>query len=443
MVRSLRRMSFWIVAGVLVWACSGDTISDPGFELPDMQPNNALGQCQVSSLTNFEAAFPCYGAFRIHGDQDSAIINGAMDKWSDALGSEATQGVPQFTWKNNYSSANVKIRFLTTTTTNKVCGDVFPYGSIGDRDSVVINIKLESTCTNPDFLSRLLVHEMGHMLGFKGTGSHTLGDPGYSDHCASYLPASGVNDEICQHDIEYIYLAYSQRQGGYDPNNFWDRHVVTGIDTESGPVSVRVDETYQIQGGTNLLFNLGQPGPTPLGQTTVSWTVTTGKASVNATTGLLMGEFEGADTAKAAVTPPTSLYINSTELTELKQRVPIDVLGCVPLRPLSIVVEQEPSVTYQDTLWFKVPEFVGCAVPVSWDWTFDPSNPLLSDSTMLNVEDSVEFFVQGGSYTLTVTAHPHAPSDTGIALIRGVNVCTELQLQIPGGGGGPNRPSGC
>jgi hypothetical protein len=145
----------------------------------------------------------------------------------------------------------------------------------------------------------------------------------------------------------------------------------------------------------------------------------------------------------ATVTPP-STYIKSTQLEVLKHRIPFEVTQCPPLRPIAIVAEEEPSITYPGNYWFKVTEFVGCATPVSWDWEFDPSLAWLSDTTLLNVGDSVVVKVAHGEYTINVTAHPHAPADTGIALIRGVNVCTELQLRAPEeGGGGTDAAGGC
>jgi hypothetical protein len=168
MVRSLRRMPIWILAGVLVWACSTESINEPTF-VRLATPNSAVRPCIPKQLDFFIPTLACSGLFRIHGQYDTVDIKSAINEWSEALSSSAVMGVPTISWTDNAGSANVSIIASGPTGSVKVCGQV-----IVDADSTV-RVLIGGTCTNPDFLEDLLVHEFGHMIGFQGQSSHGLG----------------------------------------------------------------------------------------------------------------------------------------------------------------------------------------------------------------------------------------------------------------------------
>jgi hypothetical protein len=231
------------------------------------------------TLAFFTQTQPCSGQFRINGpaaQQDQIQL--AATRWSTALASAAVQGIPSFTWASNPANANVLV-VVSVPTTGPVCG-LTTVSLSGPDTTVTINMNASSTCSNSDDLVEILIHEMGHMIGFVGQSSHGLGQLGYSSHCASFLPPAGegVNGQICQHDVEYIWAAYNQRPDPVDALKFWNRHVVTGIDAEPGPLVVRVGDSLHITGGSNLLFSRGLITSAPLGGAAVSWSRVTGHA---------------------------------------------------------------------------------------------------------------------------------------------------------------------
>ena len=386
----------------------------------------------------------------------SADIQAAMDQWNTALASDAVRGIPRFVWANGTPDLVIQ-----GDSSGVVCGHTFAIDT-----PIVMNINSPTTCTHPDIYGRILIHEFAHVLGFNGTTAHTVGVPGVSENCVINLPrpdttggnpagstSPGVNTTVCQHEIEFIYQVYGQRQGGFDQTAFWDHPIVTGLRTT--PASVTVDKGSSVQVTVNQLsFTRGQLSTAPLDSTTFSWEPSNPALAAVDANGLVTGK--GAGTGNVVITPNNipSIYLQGTTLVADHFLVPLTVVdtasappGCGPtLRVTAITVDQEPAITTAGSHGFAATT-VGCGGPVTYDWTFDPSAPGMTTTRLLDAAAAVSYPVAAGSYTLTVTALPYDGSQ-GIPLVRSVNVCTggglEL-LQAPGSGSDPgtNAVGGC
>lgn len=277
------------------------------------------------------------------------------------------------------------------------------------------------------------------MIGFQGQSSHTLGQPGYSDHCASFLPppGTGVNGQVCQHEIEYIYQAYNQREGGFSQTAFWDHPVVTGVQTT--PFKIDIDQGEAILFTVDKLqFLRGNRPSVDAGATT--YNLRTEPEGLLGIGDSLVGRNPGSGKLVVDVLTVPSEFIQSTELGVNHQLISLVVKDTtppcnpfVPLATTAITADEEPAIINVGPHTFTA-TFDGCPNgQITFDWTFDPS-ALGMPTTTINdvVGTSTTYSVANGNYTLAVTARPSDTQTTGFLMTRFVNVCTDP----PGGGGG-------
>jgi hypothetical protein len=259
-----------------------------------------------------------------------------------------------------------------------------------------------------------------------------------------------VNSEVCQHDIEYIYEAYNQREGEFS----WEKHIVTGLLTT--PDSVNVDEDATVSFVVDKLkFARSQQGDTDPGSTNFFYS-TTPSGLATGTNEVLTGEDDGIGVLNVNVAlPQQSQYLEGTTLFAKHHQVPLVVNpppcdpGNPPLRVTAITADQEPAITSVGSHSFSATH-VGCPAgeDMWFDWTFDPSAIGMPTTTIDSVGANVSYPVAGGNYTITVTALPSDSTGAGFPLIRYVNVCTDppgggLQLLQGPGDPGTDAVGGC
>jgi len=237
--------------------------------------------------------------------------------------------------------------------------------------------------------------------------------------------------------VEYIYQAYHQRIGEFVSESFWNRHLITGINTVDTLV-VEDGQTLPLA-WDKLTFAPGQSVPRDPGGTSVTWTVTPGNiAEVVDSTGAVTGLEVGYATARGTLLSTPTSYLKSTWLNmpDVRHEVPVKVIACSGGTPrvIAITVDQEPAITTPGEHWFTATA-VGCAN--GYEWIFIPSFPWLAGDTVITPGATASFDVEDGDYTLTVTATPIG----GIPLIRFVNVCADNGgLPLYEGSGLPGDP---
>jgi hypothetical protein len=417
-----------------------------------------------TNLSNFVGRWKCHELqIRLLDSTNgrSADIQEALGEWNSVLGMFAGAVVPRFSYTTSPTIGNiVVIKEDSTAPGAGWCGAT--NWVIGAPDTV--RISKGPVCatfeTNTDF-GKVVRHELAHVLGYQIQAHNFSGSLGVSETCAVHLSPDGEGNvvfaPVCQHEVEYIYAAYSQRVGEFDQSNFWNRHIVTGINTV-GSFDVEQGETLTLAWDA-LTFAPGQlpsalPGPTEAG-----WMADLGNIEiVDAMNGVVRGRFVGDDEAVATLSQVPSAYLKSTflNLPGIRHRVSATVLdstssctpGIPPLRVTSITADQEPAITSVGSHAFTATH-VGCPNGPMWhDWTFDPSAPGMPTTTLDSVGANVNYWVAGGNYTITVTALA-TDSIGGFPLIRYVNVCTDppgggLAIREgEGGGGGTNATGGC
>jgi len=404
---------------------------------------------------NFQPRWGCNKAIRVSGPAAHIDdIQSAVDLWNAALVHDSVPGIPSFL---QVTSGAVDVIVLATGSPG--AADLCMAVDVISRPMIVTN---HGPCSsNADTYSRILLHEFSHVLGYNKS-MEKVGRDGISDHCAFHLPDSDttgvppnliitpapVNGSVCQHEIEFIYQHYGQHDEPFDAFNFWNRHIVTGVNTMPDSVEVDVDESSQVV-VTALTFdrsgsgiNTVLPGSTPIG-----WQVLPSDLGHVSSSGLVTGDRSGTARVIVDVGTVASQYFRSTTLIRAKDSVPLVVLGSTPacgpgstLRVTAITVDQEPAIIIPGNHAFTATT-IGCdGSPVTYRWTFDPSK-LGEPTVVVTAGSEVQVYdVPAGNYTITVTALPSDDGGTGFTLTRFVNVCTDppggRSGGLPGGGGG-------
>jgi hypothetical protein len=300
----------------------------------------------------------------------------------------------------------------------------------------------------------VLQHELAHAIGFD---EHAYtGQEGVSIQCVFSIQKEGENKDhvwsnFCQHEIEYIYAAYGQRQGNFDEENFWSKPIVTGLITDPGTIVVDQGASLSVDADF-LQFRGTETPPATVVGTNLFWSVTPPtRANVEPSGGPNVvvtgsGQEFGPGFVNVTVVPPPLTYLRSTALFVEKHQIPLIVneVACEPEDPVrvtAITADQEPAITTAGIHSFTATTI--CGQPTNFGWQFVPSSGgggvIIFDGT-----NPQTYNVRAGDYTLTVTATPPSP---GVALTRFVNVCTDggmmLSVEDPGtdavggcGGGG-------
>ncbi len=395
----------------------------------------------------FQPRWPCNKVIRVSGPSSHINdIDDAVDKWNAALVHDSVPGIPSF---EQITSGTADVIVLATASPG---ADLCMAVDVLSRPMIVTD---DGPCSsNADTYSRILLHEFSHVLGFNKS-MEKVGRDGISDHCAFHLPDSDttgtppnliiapapVNGSVCQHEIEFIYKHFGQLAEPFDANNFWNRHIVTGVNTNPPSVEVGVGQSTPVV-VTALTFDRSGDSIQPVapGSTPIDWDVLPAGIAGVSSSGLVTGLVGGTARVIVGVGQVVSDYFRSTTLIRAKDSVPLFVSGgpppnCQPgstLRVTAITADQEPAITLAGNHTFTATT-VGCdPETVTYRWTFDPSKPGEQTVIFPSGSDAQIYDVPAGNYTITVTALPSDSSGTGFALTRGVNVCTDP----PGGGGG-------
>lgn len=250
---------------VALWACGIESVQGPEtsqFVRAGGPAQILLPPCNANSLPGFTIRWTCGNlVILVNGPtafQDA--IEASLTRWNDALDLAAVIHRPRLGWISNPAFADVIVN--VTTSSSDYCGN-----ESGTTGNSTINM-FPGTCG--DF-GTALTHELAHTLGF--TTHKFDGQAGVSEQCVFSIQAdSVVHGSICQHEIEYIYQAYGQRQGGFTSTAFWDHPIVTGLLTT--PFSISVDQGASVSVNVDkLFFANGQTQPADPVGTTFIWNV--------------------------------------------------------------------------------------------------------------------------------------------------------------------------
>lgn len=419
---------------VALWGCGTESLQGPEksqFVAVSGPAQILLPPCDANPLSGFSIRWTCDNlVVLVNGPTEfRSLIETSMTQWNDALDLDAVIHRPRFGWTTNPANAQVIVNVTSSST-----------GYCGNEGGLTSNRTINMFAGGCGTFGIVLTHEFAHTLGFD---VHEFDDQaGVSTNCVFAIAQSGpeigvLHSSFCQHEIEYIYQAYGQRQGGFVATAFWNHPIVTGLLTT--PASISIDQGVSVNVNVSkLVFGNGQTQLADLGGTSLSWSVDPlGLASVTPTGGPTVevtgsAVLQGPGVVKVTVANVSGMYLRSTALFVNKHQIPLTVTtpACTPgASPIvtAISVDQEPAITLPGSHSFTA-SVVGCVGAATYFWTFTPSLPGLPGLWIIDGSNPQTYNVPGGNYTLTVTVTPH----NGFAFTRFVNVCTSP----PGGGGG-------
>lgn len=246
-------------AAIIVLACQNDPMEVDG-SIGGMQPPQFSSSSCVGSSSNpygsnrFVKLFGCNEQMDVrqysHTGDPAISLSGAAGVWNSALG----HSLPNFTVLSAVTSIPVPPPGTTDKTIYvEFVGGAPPsstYCGVTDATSFPIRLRLYNGSSNCNgntvpyaSLSNLLVHELGHAIGFQGGFYHTFGSVYVTGHCAMRLPndLSKVNGDVCQTEVEDLYYIYGIRDTGPDLST----HVLTGIAVPT-PSSVTVEVGHSV-----------------------------------------------------------------------------------------------------------------------------------------------------------------------------------------------------
>ena len=308
---------------------------------------------------------------------------------------------------------------------------------------------------NTGSLSAVLLHALGHALGLSSFPMHRQGVVGVSDHCAIFLPqagepnAGGVNEQLCQHEIDVVLMIYGAYPADLPADRFafWGKHILsrTGLPDS---VRLRQDET-RVLNPVAPYFAYAQ-NPPPVNGLGLTWVSSDGQVAV----------VEPGNVLK----PARPGYVGLSAMVQATG-LPTSVRRSVRLREGS--TGQFIAVNVTPAVWqpgYRVTDILGPPAPLSGGQGYsftttvvnggDPDSLRVtwrvirsyapSDTQVVaNTLNQLSLLVGEGSYSLRLIATPRdlVSDSTGGAFTRDYPVCTGQVLF--GGGSSTNRPQGC
>lgn len=415
----------------------------------------------VSPVADIQRWFPC-GTLILpirSGDSETdSAIQHAVTLWNTALASApGTSKVPRFA---QVDSASVTPENAWRALPVRRFGEQGPWcditnmGNPSERAILFFNdpIGTGKCPTNVGELPDVAVHSLGHVLGLL-SDMHKVGreHPGVSDHCSINLPLDGsVNPGICQHELDALYLAYEVWPGTLpiDPEQFWGRHIISGLTIGPPNVPIEQDETYDFVPAGPFFRYAGTPPS--VSSLVLDWATTDNRVGFVAdgtNRFVAVGVGSATVTARPSSAGLPSGVIRSVFLTNSGPSATVSVTAPTAGPGYRVTDIVGPGTPIQESGSFAFTASVfngGTAGNLRTSWAIVRSDAPADTVTTSAVGATASIPVSPGSYTLRLVVTPHdlQSQRTGLSYIEDFTVCTEGAGSLHGGAG-TNAVEGC
>ena len=364
----------------------------------------------------------------------SDIIS-AADNWNDLL-REGSFGQPRLSVSRG-TGGNVAVSFPAGENPSGYCGEVF--GS-GQSYSMLLYPATSTNCSAAvsGTLKEAFRHEITLPIGW-ADDAERLQVPGVSDNCSLYIVDGSFKQQVCLHEVEGVFRAY---RGLGVPADFWSMGILRRSDLDTNKVTLLVGQSLQL-----AVRALGSSPPesyplnNPTGPDSLLFSSTTPAVATVSALGRVNAVAVGTSVVKVRGRqdrlPSNRLPWSPLETDGDKKTISVrrDSL----LRVTNITSPGAPPFTTAGSKIFTA-AIAGAAdapaVKVRWvlDYSHTVANPDLSSVTS---GTALTTYVDGGSYSIRLTAIPIQGADTGAAYQGQFPVCAPVsparQLQRPGG----------
>lgn len=336
---------------------------------------SVLGSCAKGSFLTFDAHWDCVETVKVFGSTPfiKARLSGPVSSWNSAIQATGEFTAPSFTTTETLSEASATVTGVSGGT--DFCGSWFPA-----INTLVVENENDGNCgTKPNRGSfhDMLTHEMAHVWGWEGGDNlgHNVGVPGVSDHCALALPASGLNTNICDHNIEGGLAGYGLRS--FPSENFWSTPFVTGHNGSASfaAVALRSGNTQPVQLGSFVKERGGTVG--------AGWDIVSSAPAVATMSGA--GVITALDTgiATITVTPAAGSGFFLTSAFAASSRSVHVTVTAQPLAPLvvrDISINTSLPITLAQTYQWTASLDAGNPAGITYRWVFEYSDTTPPDS---------------------------------------------------------------
>ncbi len=400
---------------------------------------------------NFVAHWDCQQIVKLRATtqylQDK--LGAPVGAWNSAIQATGVSGPPTFATTTSPNEASATVTGVSGG--SAFCGDWHP-----ELDTLFIANESDQTCLNQvnhGPIDSILVHEMGHVWGWKGgfyTG-HSQGVVGASDQCTLALPTSGPpNKTICAHDVEGGLAGYGMRD--FSGQNFWATPFVTDHD---GPRSFSTVNLIEGEKDTLVLGSfVKEQGGTVASQ---HWATPSSNPSVATMFGGIITAIDsGSTTITIAPSTGTGYFLTSAFLASSRTvQVNVTPQAPAPLVVQDITTNAPSPITASNVYDWTAVLGSGDPTGITFRWVFEYSYSSPPDSVFIpgrypgdNVSPWIHPFppdtiytgagkvqsqlVPSGDYTIWVKVWPIRDGVAGSPAAREFSVCTSV------GGGGNN-----
>jgi hypothetical protein len=303
-------------------------------------------------------------------------------------------------------------------------------------------------------VSSTLRHELTQALGWVDQAEQYAvkqGGVGVSDNCSLALPNAPkvLNPFVCLHDVEGIFRAYRNLPLADSGREYWSRPILQRSDLSATPRVLTAGSSTQL-----TITQFASDSPPSAYPVVVSrsasqaiWTSRHEQVATVSTSGVVTALSAGE--TRVVVRPDTSslpaamqvwspflLFGDSVNVTVAAPPAP------PPLRIVDIATPEGPPIVREGLHQFSASWSGGNgSAPDSVRWQLDDTRTGPGIDVTIMVRGSLNLIraIQGGSYSLQVTALPYQGGASGSAYAEDYPVCTE------GGAGssGTDADAGC
>jgi hypothetical protein len=320
-------------------------------------------------------------------DSDLALqLASAVDAWNSRLVETGFAELPEF--RTTTEPALAKAIAVGTSLGSAFCGSWDQF-----KDTLTVSTACNG---NTGTLYTLLLHEVGHAVGWVGSGVDkvTFGTSAAS-HCVMNLPSDlSINSTICVHEIEGVLAGFNLV--AYDFNTFFSTPFVVGANPLLSQTLAIGDTTTLAPGA----LQLERGGVVPGTESAYTWTTSDSEVATVSSTGLVTATGSGNATIRATPVAGTG-YLLAHPFRTAGQTATITVPAPPPIAP-HILLDEVPV---YNAGWHTF-TYVRDGTPGTLYWTIDDSrtttvNP---DAFYTSPGWTLSVYIEPGSYTLTVSA---------------------------------------